>query len=416
MVRIAIALLLILFGAIPAGAEERFALLIGNQSYNANVGVLLNPRDDVDLIAAKLAGLGFTVKVFKDAGYKTMDIEINRHIDNVRRAGDGAISFIYYSGHGAAKPDTSVNYLIPVDAPNADDEDLWAYSLNLNEIIEALRTNAPGAKHYVVFDACRSELKLTRKNRKGLTDKGFAPIAHTQGVMIAFSTEPGKAASDTGTGGGIYAKALADEIVKPGVEAVTMFRRVALRVKVEIGQDPWIQTSTLGEVYFAASPEETQSREAADAWAAVKDTESLAILEWFSAHYKGTKYSEFVQLRAEELAKRQIASALPKESKPAKFPNSPAEKGELTRMLQQQLKRIGCLDGDADGVWGQKSRTAVRDFARYAKLHLESDEPDVSMLDAATAAKTRVCPLVCGDDEVVQGGECVRTPRAPRHK
>jgi uncharacterized caspase-like protein len=393
MVRIAIALLLILFGAIPAGAEERFALLIGNQSYNANVGALVNPREDVDLIAEKLLGLGFTVKVFKDAGYKTMDIEINRHIDNVRRAGDGAISFIYYSGHGAAKPDTSVNYLIPIDAPNADDEDLWAYSLNLNEIIEALRTNAPAAKHYVVFDACRNELKLTRKNRRGLTDKGFAPIAHTQGVMIAFSTEPGKAASDSGTGGGIYAKTLSDEIVKPGVEAVTMFRNVALRVKVEIGQDPWIQTSTLGKVYFAASPEEAQSREAADAWAAVKDTESISILEWFSARYKGTRYGEVAQLRAEELANRQVASTLPRESKPEKIPNPPREKGELTRMLQQQLKRIGCLDGDADGVWGQKSRTAVRDFARYAKLHLESDEPDVSVLAAATAAKTRVCPL-----------------------
>ncbi len=30
-----------------------------------------------------------------------------------------------------------------------------------------------------------------------------------------------------------------------------MFRRVALRVNKEIGQDPWIAASTLPEVYFA---------------------------------------------------------------------------------------------------------------------------------------------------------------------
>jgi hypothetical protein len=37
----------------------------------------------------------------------------------------------------------------------------------------------------VVFDACRNELKLTRKGKKALSDKGFVPIAYTPGVMVA---------------------------------------------------------------------------------------------------------------------------------------------------------------------------------------------------------------------------------------
>jgi uncharacterized caspase-like protein len=121
----------------------------------------------------------------------------------VRRERQGTISLVYYSGHGAADPDTKTNYLIPVDIGEADDAGLWNYSLNLNKIVEGLREHAPAATHYVVFDACRNELNLTRKGSKALTDKGFVPIAYTPGVMVAYSTAPGKTATDTGSGGAI---------------------------------------------------------------------------------------------------------------------------------------------------------------------------------------------------------------------
>jgi uncharacterized caspase-like protein len=138
----------------------------------------------------------------------------------VRREGEGTISFVYYSGHGAADPDTKINYLIPIDVTSADDETLWINSLNLNNVIENLREQAPAATHYVVFDACRNELKVARIGQKALTDKGFVPLAYTPGVMIAYTTAPGRIASDTGSGSGPYARALSEEIVKPGAEAL----------------------------------------------------------------------------------------------------------------------------------------------------------------------------------------------------
>ena len=158
-----------------AVAQSRIALLIGNQGYNAKVGPLTNPHNDVALIGASLRSLGFKVTEIKDADYRSVDAAIKRHVASVRREGQGAISFVYYSGHGAADPDTKINYLIPVDVANADDEDLWHYSLNLNTVVEGLRAQAPGATHYVVFDACRNELNLTRKGQKALSDRGFVP-------------------------------------------------------------------------------------------------------------------------------------------------------------------------------------------------------------------------------------------------
>jgi hypothetical protein len=53
-------------------------------------------------------------------------------------------------------------------------------------------------------------------------------------------------------GGGSYAKALAEEIVKPGIEAVTMFRNVQLKVKQALDQDPWLRSAACDVQYVKA--------------------------------------------------------------------------------------------------------------------------------------------------------------------
>jgi len=69
----------------------------------------------------------------------------------------------------------------------------------------------------------------------------------------------------------------------------------------------------------------------------------------------------------------------------------PAENRELARALQRELKRLGCYDGEANGIWTQKSRAAYRSFVRQAKLSVDGEGPDVAVLDAASAARVRVC-------------------------
>jgi Caspase domain len=234
-------------GVLHAQEPQRLALLIGNQGYSAQVGPLQNPINDIMLLGKALSSLGFKVTSVQDADYRAIDTAVKRHIQAVRKVGPNTLSFFYYSGHGAANPDTDINYLIPVDVKAADD-DLWINAFELRDIVGKLQQQAP-AVHYVVFDACRDELRLT--GTRSLGRKGFVPEAFASGMMIAYATAPGSTASDKGAGGGPYARILAEEIVKPGVEAMTMFRNVALRVKNTIGQDPWLSASTLQEVYFA---------------------------------------------------------------------------------------------------------------------------------------------------------------------
>ena len=75
-------------------------------------------------------------------------------------------------------------------------------------------------------------MRLTRQGKKALgAEKGFTPVSTVTGVMIAYATAPGQTASDVGQKAGPYAAALAEEMPRPGLEAVTMFRNVQLKVK-----------------------------------------------------------------------------------------------------------------------------------------------------------------------------------------
>src|SRR5262249_15362288 len=259
MVRATIVLILLALvpSAAVAQAEKRIALLIGNQTYNSKVGRLKNPHDDVALVGAALKQLGFQVTILPDADYRAMDVAIKRFVTEVRSKGKGAISFFYYSGHGAANPETQINYLIPVDIADPNDGNLWFQSFQQNDVIDKLSKQAPNATHCVVFDPCRNELNLSAPAAKAIgAEKGFVPVPQTPGLLIAYATAQGKTAADVGDHGGPYAKALAAELVKPGIEAVNMFRSVQIRVKEDIGQDPWLSFPALPTVYLAGRPEE----------------------------------------------------------------------------------------------------------------------------------------------------------------
>src|SRR5215475_1113222 len=231
-------------------AEKRMALLIGNQSYSSTIGALANPHNDVALLETSLKGLGFDVVTVRDAGLAILHQAVNAYARRVQAAGPNAVAFFYYSGHGAA--DAGTNYLIPVDVKTTETGELWDQSMQLTEITRKLKRDAGNATHFVVFDACRNTLKLTKPGSRAVVQsKGFVPVTQESGMLIAYATAEGELASDVGAGAGPYAKVLAEEIVKPGVEAVYMFRRVQVRVRSTIGQEPWLGFNALGEVYFA---------------------------------------------------------------------------------------------------------------------------------------------------------------------
>jgi uncharacterized caspase-like protein len=326
MVRVAIALLMLLLpSAAWAQAEKRIALLIGNQSYTSEIGRLANPHNDVAQVGAALAKIGFEVISVKDAGYADLNRAVNGYIRRLNAAGPGAVGFFYYSGHGAQNRDNGTNYVIPVDVKTVDAE-LWDASVPLKSVTDALKDRAPNATHFVVFDACRNTLRLVEPGSKALVQaKGFEPVRVLPGMLIAFATAEGEVASDIGDGVGPYARFLAEEIVKPDVEAVTMFRSVQLRVRDTIRQEPWLSYGALSPVWFAGrnearspvppTPAPVRLSEAAEAWDRAKDTNSTALLEAFIARYKDTFFAEMARVRIQALQNRPPSEAKTKEAK-----------------------------------------------------------------------------------------------------
>jgi uncharacterized caspase-like protein len=249
MVRAAIVLVLLAVLPSVAHAEKRYALLIGNEAYAPAIGPLA-PHNDVGLLEQALKSLSFDVATVRDVGLGTLYQAINAYARRLQAAGPNAVGFFYYSGHGAQ--DAGTNYLIPIDVKSAENAELWDQSLRLNEIMRKLKAEAGNATHFVVFDACRNALKLKQTGSRALVQsKGFVPVSQESGMLIAYATAEGELASDEGAEAGPYARVLAEEIVKPGVEAVTMFRRVQVRVRSTIGQEPWLGFSAFLEVQLA---------------------------------------------------------------------------------------------------------------------------------------------------------------------
>lgn len=251
----------------PAAAETRRALIIANRAYGPEIGALDNPHKDAALIAAALIANGFErPRVLQDAGAVEIRAAVREFAEQLAAAPDEAIGFLYYSGHGVAKPNTGENYLIPIDAESAKSSRIWDESVPLEEVRRRLRDIAPQAQHIVVFDACRNELRLAQRG-----GKGFAPVASKGGMLTAFSASPGQVAADGAPDAeaGPYAAALAAELfAAKGVLASTLFDQVRFRLLRQGAQRP-LYTSELDQaVVFRAG--ETPKRADGDAPATPK--------------------------------------------------------------------------------------------------------------------------------------------------
>ena len=281
-----------------------------------------------------------------------------RYIAAGPRAGRNALSFFYYPGHGVANPETQINYLIPVDVIEAEDDKVWFESFQQNAIIDLLSKQAPNATHYVVFDACRNELNMAGTAAKALgTDKGFVPVTDTAGLLIAYATAPRKTASDVGDDGGPYAKALSEELTKPGIEAVTMFRNVQLRVKQTIGQDPWLSFPSLPAVYFAGT-KPTENVELTF-WAAVKDSTSPAVLNTYLQRYPNGEFASIARALIERY-ERQLKAEQAAREEERKRQEEVRKSAELKRLEEERLVREAALSQERQRTEQMKNLAEVK--------------------------------------------------------
>src|SRR5262245_4586348 len=344
--RVVVAIVLLLLPtAVFAQAEKRIALLIGNRAYDASVGALKNPHNDIAVVGEALAKQGFEVlPPIKDARRSAILGGVRELARRLNTAGAGAIGFLYYSGHGAAEKDTNINYLIPVDAKEPGTVAFWDESLKLDDILRLL-DGARSAAEFIIFDACGHELQLPTKE----TTEGLLPVAEQQGMFIAYASAPGQTASDRGEKSGPYAEALATELGKPGVDHLGLFQNVKEAVYAVTGgaQQPWESNGLVRRVYLTGQPAPsvqpqapavpTRPSEAAEAWTATKDTANNAALEAFIKRFGDTYYGDLAKVRLAELKQAAEVAARKKADEEARA-KAEAERQRLA-MLQREDER-----------------------------------------------------------------------------
>jgi carboxyl-terminal processing protease len=319
-----------------AQQPARFALVVGNQRYDPSVGELTNPYNDIAIVGNSLAQVGFEVlPPIKDARRSTILGAVRDLVRRLNAAGSGAIGFLYYSGHGAAESETGINYLIPVDARDPGSPTFWDDSLKLDDILRLL-DGAGSAAKFVVFDACRNELRVPTKS----TSKGFVPVAEQQGMFIAYATAAGRTASDRGDGSGPYAAALASELLRPGIDHLSLFQNVKEAVYLQSGgrQQPWENNGLFRRVYLTG-PQKLSDVDAAKnqsdvarRWSELQGLEDVALLEAFRSQYGPSNplYDQMARKRIEEI-KAKIALL---------DRSSQAEKRRTIEILNDGLKRV----------------------------------------------------------------------------
>jgi hypothetical protein len=82
--------------------------------------------------------------------------------------------------------------------------------------------------------------------------------------------------------------------------------------------------------------------------------------------------------------------------------------GDVTRLLQTELVRVGCYSGAINGEWNTASRRALGAFNQNASTKLDAKSASMDALNAVREKQARVCPLVCDKGSRAEGDTCVR--------
>ncbi|MGO8908164.1 MAG: caspase family protein [Bradyrhizobium sp.] len=229
-------------------AEKRVALIVGNSTYQT-VPQLPNPSRDAGAVA----------KMFKDAGFDSVDVQLNvgnlefkRSIRKFEAMADQAdIAVVYYAGHGLEISGT--NYLIPIDARLASDRDADDEAISLERLV----SSTDGAKRLrlVILDACRDNPFVTKMRR----ERTVASRAVTSGLgkveptstdtLIAYAAKAGSTADDGDGEHSPFTSALLKNLTVPGLDVRLAFGRVRDDVLKSTGnrQEPFVYGSLGGE-------------------------------------------------------------------------------------------------------------------------------------------------------------------------
>ena len=154
----------------------------------------------------------------------------------------------------------------------------------------------------------------------------------------------------------------------PGIEAVTMFRNVQLRVKQTIGQDPWLSFPSLPAVYFAGSkpPENVELMELTF-WNSVKNSTNPEILNIYLQRYPKGVFATTARALIERIERQRQA-----------------EVGREDERRRQEEMKASVLEGE------RRRAQETTDFAEANRVEVQQRAENVTRAEELRKALDEV--------------------------
>jgi len=350
--------------ALPASAEKRVALIIGNSSYE-NVARLANPASDASLMAQTLKVAGFEVVEFKrDLKANDMRRALRDFSDSVR---DADIAVVYYAGHGMEIDGT--NYVIPIDAALERDIDAFDEAIPLDRILAVIE---PAKQlRLVILDACRDNpFAKTMKRTIGsrAIGRGLAKVEPTSpNTLIAYASKAGSTASDGDSRNSPFTTALVKHIATPGLDLRKAFGFIRDDVLKNTGnrQEPYVYGSLGGDDFplVPAKPVVVAPAAAPNAQDAVRRDYELALAagttEVWDAYIENYPSGFYTAL-----AKAQRKKTAAEEARLAATEKARLAEEEKARLAAEGARKAEQDKAAAAAVLAEKARVAPRKSRR----------------------------------------------------
>jgi uncharacterized caspase-like protein len=227
-----------------AGPEKRLALVIGNSAYTYAME-LTNPVNDARAMKESLQKLGFDVDEYEDLDQAGLKRVIDFFGEKLKKY---SVGLFFYAGHGIQSKGS--NYLIPVNAKIESEQQIDYDCVQADRVLGQMEA-AGSIINIVILDACRNN-PFERSWSRAVNGNGLAFMNAPSGSLIAYSTSPGRTASDGSGSNGLYTAALLENLKTPGINILQMFQNVRRTVasKSDKQQIPWESTSLTNDFFF----------------------------------------------------------------------------------------------------------------------------------------------------------------------
>jgi hypothetical protein len=445
-------------------ADKRVALVIGNSAYQ-NVARLANPASDAAAMAETFRGANFDIV---ESHADLSAVEMRRTLrDFADKARDADVAVIYFAGHGIEVDGT--NYLIPVDAVLERDTDVYDETFALDRVLIAVE---PAKRlRLVILDACRDNpfsKRMKRTSAARSIERGLARIEPSgSNTMIAFAAKAGSTAMD-GDKNSPFATALVKYIAKPGLDLRKAFGFVRDDVLQTTGnrQEPFVYGSLGGDDVAlvpapvvaapATVPSGPVSADIRRDYELAERIGTKAGWDAFIGNYPSGFYTELAKAQRDKLTAKSTSQSTAEPTTPDKAADQKAADGakvgadkialddkpadlslapaaakladlaaaerppggdvastspavaDVPRLLQSELRRVGCSAGPIDGNWNTAAQKSLELFNKNAGTKLDVKVASLDALDVVKTKPERICPLLCDPGYRAEGERCIR--------